>query len=45
MRRCRKWLDHLARQVKKEVVIDNDFVNRVFATQDGSKHFDKMLGG
>lgn len=41
----RKWLDRLARQVKKEVVIDNDFVNRVFATQGGAKRFDKMLGG
>ena len=41
----RKWLDRLAKQVKKEVVIDNNFVNRVFATQGGAKRFDKMLGG
>ena len=29
----RKWLDRLARQAKKEVLIDNDFVNRVLYLQ------------
>ncbi len=41
----RKWLDRLAKQVKKEVVIDSNFVNRVFATQGGAKRFDNVLGG
>ena len=41
----RKWLDRLGKQVKKEVVIDNNFVNRVFATQGGAKRLDRMLGG
>lgn len=41
----RRWLDRLAKQVKKEVVIDNDFVNRVFATQGGANRFNKVLGG
>jgi len=41
----RKWLDRLAKQLHHEVVIDQQFVNRAFATDGGAKRLDAMLGG
>ncbi|MGY8628029.1 type I restriction-modification system endonuclease [Chromobacterium violaceum] len=41
----RQWLDRLAKQLVHEVVIDPDFVNRVFASHGGAKKLDKLLGG
>ncbi|MFC6670767.1 type I restriction-modification system endonuclease [Marinobacterium aestuariivivens] len=41
----RKWLDRLAKQLTHEVVIDQQFVNRAFATDGGAKGLDKRLGG
>lgn len=40
----RKWLERLAKQLTHEVVIDHDFVNRVFAANGGAKQLNKMLG-
>ena len=39
-----KWLDRLARQLNHEVVIDQDFVNRAFATDGGAKKLNSLLG-
>lgn len=39
----RKWLDRLAKQLKFEVVLDEDFINRTFATDGGTKVMDKRL--
>ena len=39
----RKWLERLARQLTHEVVIDNDFVNRAFASNGGAKQLNKLL--
>ena len=41
----RNWLNRLASQLKHEVVIDNDFVNRAFERDGGKKRLDKMLDG
>jgi type I restriction enzyme R subunit len=41
----RKWLDRLAKQLHHEVVIDQQFVNRAFATDGGAKRLNAMLGG
>ncbi|MBV1883583.1 MAG: type I restriction-modification system endonuclease [Pseudomonadales bacterium] len=41
----RNWLNRLANQLKLEVVIDNDFVNRAFEQDGGQKRLDKMLDG
>jgi type I restriction enzyme R subunit len=41
----RKWLDRLAKQLTLEVVIDQQFVNRVFAQDGGAKRLDNLLGG
>ena len=41
----RKWLDRLAKQLTHEVVIDQQFVNRAFAQDGGSKCLDNLLGG
>jgi type I restriction enzyme R subunit len=41
----RKWLDRLAKQLHHEVVIDQQLVNRAFATDGGAKRLDAMLGG
>ena len=41
----RNWLNRLATQLKYEVIIDSDFVNRTFAREGGSKGLDKILGG
>jgi type I restriction enzyme R subunit len=41
----RNWLNRLAKQLKHEVVIDDDFVNRTFSRDGGSKQLDKILGG
>jgi type I restriction enzyme R subunit len=40
----RNWLDRLAKQLTHEVVIDYDFVNRVFADKGGAKQLNKLLG-
>jgi len=40
----RKWLERLAKQLTHEVVIDNDFVNRAFASNGGAKQLNKLLG-
>lgn len=39
----RKWLDRLAKQLSHEVVIDQQFVNRVFATDGGAKKLNAVL--
>lgn len=39
----RKWLDRLAKQLTHEVVIDQQFVNRVFATDGGAKTLNNLL--
>ena len=39
----RKWLDRLAKQLSHEVVIDQQFVNRVFATDGGTKKLNAVL--
>ena len=41
----RKWLDRLAKQLTLEVVIDQQFVNRVFAQDGGAKRLNSLLGG
>ena len=41
----RNWLNRLAKQLHHEVVIDQQFVNRAFATDGGAKRLDAMLGG
>lgn len=41
----RKWLDRLAKQLSREVVIDQHFVNRAFAGDGGAKRLDSMLDG
>lgn len=41
----RKWLDRLAKQLRHEVVIDGDFVNRAFAGDGGARQLDVRLGG
>tara|TARA_R110001583_G_C5669615_1_gene410594 strand:- start:5084 stop:8581 length:3498 start_codon:yes stop_codon:yes gene_type:complete len=40
----RKWLDRLAKQLTHEVVIDQQFVNGVFAQDGGAKRLDALLG-
>jgi type I restriction enzyme R subunit len=40
----RKWLERLAKQLTHEVVIDQQFVNRAFAKDGGSKRLDALLG-
>jgi type I restriction enzyme R subunit len=39
----RKWLDRLAKQLKLEVVIDQQFVNRTFAKDGGAKTLNNIL--
>lgn len=39
----RKWLDRLAKQLSHEVVIDQTFVNRVFANDGGAKTLNNLL--
>jgi type I restriction enzyme R subunit len=39
----RRWLERLAKQLTHEVVIDPQFVNRVFANDGGAKHLNKLL--
>jgi type I restriction enzyme R subunit len=39
----RKWLVRLAKQLSHEVVIDQQFVNRVFATDGGAKKLNAVL--
>ena len=39
----RKWLERLAKQLSHEVVIDQQFVNRVFATDGGAKKLNAVL--
>lgn len=39
----RRWLDRLAKQLSHEVVIDQQFVNRVFATDGGAKKLNAVL--
>lgn len=39
----RKWLDRLAKQLIHEVVIDQQFVNRVFANDGGAKTLNNLL--
>jgi type I restriction enzyme R subunit len=39
----RKWLDRLAKQLTHEIVIDEPFVNRVFAPHGGAKRLDTIL--
>ena len=39
----RKWLDRLAKQLSHEVVIDQQFVNRVFANDGGAKRLNQLL--
>ena len=39
----RRWLDRLAKQLSHEVVIDQQFVNRVFANDGGAKRLDSLL--
>ncbi len=41
----RTWLNRLAKQLSHEVVMDQNFVNRVFASAGGAKRLDKHLGG
>ncbi|WP_434135308.1 type I restriction-modification system endonuclease [Pseudomonas luteola] len=41
----RKWLERIAKQLKHEVVMDEDTVNRVFAPDGGAKRVDANLGG
>ncbi|HIF9343067.1 TPA: type I restriction-modification system endonuclease [Photobacterium damselae] len=40
-----KWLERIAKQLKKEVVLQNEDINRSFAQAGGSKGLDKQLGG
>ena len=40
----RKWLDRLAKQLTHEVIVDQEFINRSFATNGGAKGLDKHLG-
>ncbi|MGB5855285.1 MAG: type I restriction-modification system endonuclease [Oceanisphaera sp.] len=39
----RKWLDRLAKQLTHEVVIDEQFINQVFARDGGAKGLNKRL--
>lgn len=39
----RRWLDRLAKQLSHEVIIDQQFVNRVFATDGGAKTLNTLL--
>ncbi|MDO8845731.1 type I restriction-modification enzyme R subunit C-terminal domain-containing protein [Methylicorpusculum sp.] len=39
----RRWLDRLAKQLSHEVVIDQTFVNRVFANDGGAKTLNNLL--
>jgi type I restriction enzyme R subunit len=39
----RKWLDRLAKQLSHEVVMDQHFVNRVFAKDGGAKTLNNVL--
>jgi type I restriction enzyme R subunit len=39
----RRWLDRLAKQLTHEVVIDHQFVNRVFANDGGAKKLNNLL--
>ncbi|WP_027013818.1 type I restriction-modification system endonuclease [Comamonas composti] len=41
----RQWLDRIARQLKHETVIDESFLNTVFAPDGGTPRVDKLLGG
>ncbi|CAK1743905.1 type I restriction enzyme EcoKI endonuclease component [Vibrio crassostreae] len=40
-----KWLDRIAKQLKKEVVLQTDDINRSFAQDGGSMGLDKRLNG
>jgi type I restriction enzyme R subunit len=40
----RKWLERLAKQLTYEVVIDQQFVNRAFARDGGTRQLDKIFG-
>jgi hypothetical protein len=40
----RKWLEHLAKQLIHEAIIDSTFVNRAFSTDGGDKRLNKILG-
>jgi type I restriction enzyme R subunit len=40
-----KWLERIAKQLKKEIVLQTDDINRSFAQDGGSKGLDKRLGG
>ncbi len=40
-----KWLDRIAKQLKKEVVLHSDDINRTFAQDGGSRMLDQRLGG
>ena len=39
----RKWLERLAKQLTHEVVLDQQFVNRVFANDGGAKTLNNLL--
>jgi type I restriction enzyme R subunit len=39
----RKWLDRLAKQLSHEIVMDQHFVNRVFAKDGGAKTLNNVL--
>ncbi|MEZ8105346.1 type I restriction-modification enzyme R subunit C-terminal domain-containing protein [Vibrio cortegadensis] len=40
-----KWLDRIAKQLKKEIVLQTDDINRSFAQYGGCKGLDKRLNG
>ncbi len=40
-----KWLDRIAKQLKKEIVLQTDDINRSFAQDGGSMGLDKRLNG
>lgn len=41
----RSWLDRIAKQLKHETIVDDNFLNDAFRQQGGVKQADKMLGG
>lgn len=41
----RKWLERIAKQLQHETIIDQEFINRAFATDGGAKRLDRILGG
>lgn len=38
-----KWLDRLAKQLVHEVVVDEQFINKRFASEGGINRFNKVL--